>query len=58
MRWEVFVKGDFTGVGEGDLRMGDGDDSETDGRRRKHTSETIGGARLSQTSGIKDSNNY
>ena len=51
------MKGDFDrrgseGWGEG------GDDSETDGRRRKHKSETSGGARLSRTSGIKESNNY
>ena len=37
---------------------GSGDDSETDGRRRKHKSATSGGARLSRTSGIKESNNY
>ena len=37
---------------------GSGDDSETGGRRRKRKSATSGGARLSRTSGIKDSNNY
>ena len=31
------MKGDLTGMGEGELRTGGyGDDSETDGRRRKH----------------------
>ena len=37
---------------------GSGDDSETGGRRRKHKSATSVGARLSRTSGIKESNNY
>ena len=52
------MKGDLTGMGVEAKDGGCGDDSETDGRRRKHKSETSDGARFSRTSGIKESNNY
>ena len=55
-------EGRFAGSGRGveneSEGWGSGDDSETDGRRRKHKSAPIVGARLSRTSGIEESNNY